>query len=209
MIEIYCGDGKGKTTAAVGLTLRAVGNGIPVLFIQFMKDGSSGEIKMLKEIKNVTVHYPRTFYGFTSAMNEQQKEEMKEQYMEFLGLVEKVFREQKGMQANEYSQGQEHLQARGQAPMQEQVQMKLDITAGTDIRLVVVLDEVIHACNKNLLEGEALLKLIEECPDDTELILTGRNPSESLLEKADYISEIKKCRHPFDQGVPARKGIER
>lgn len=183
MIEIYCGDGKGKTTAAVGLTLRAVGNGIPVLFIQFMKDGSSGEIKMLKEIKNVTVHYPRTFYGFTSAMNEQQKEEMKVQYTEFLGLVEKVF--------------------------QEQVQMKLDITAGTDIRLVVVLDEVIHACNKNLLEGEALLKLIEECPDDTELILTGRNPSESLLEKADYISEIKKRRHPFDQGVLARKGIER
>lgn len=189
MIEVYCGDGKGKTTAAVGLTLRAVGNGIPVLFVQFMKDGSSGEIKMLKEIKNVTVHYPRTFYGFTSAMNEQQKEEMKEQYMEFLGLVEKVFR--------------------GQAPMQEQAQMKLDITAGADIRLVVVLDEVIHACNKNLLEEEALLKLISECPDDTELILTGRNPSERIFQKADYISEIKKRRHPFDQGVPARKGIER
>lgn len=185
MIEIYCGDGKGKTTAAAGLALRAVGNDIPVLFIQFMKDGSSGETKMLKGIKNITVYYPETFYGFTSAMNEQQKEEMKAQYMEFFGLVLEAFREQ------------EHLQSQGDAALQ------------MNIRLLVVLDEVIHACNKNLLEEEALLKLTEECPNDIELVLTGRNPSDKLLQKADYISEVKKRRHPFDWGVPARKGIER
>lgn len=195
MIEIYCGDGKGKTTAAAGLALRAAGNGIPVLFLQFMKDGSSGEIKMLKEIKNVTVRYPEIFYGFTSAMSGQQKEEMKAQYTQFLELASKVLREQKNAQARE--QEQEHLQSQGDAALQ------------MNIRLLVVLDEVIHACNKNLLEEEALLKLTEECPNDIELVLTGRNPSDKLLQKADYISEVKKRRHPFDWGVPARKGIER
>ena len=44
MIQIYHGDGKGKTTAAVGLAVRAVGSGLPVLFVQFLKDDTSGEI---------------------------------------------------------------------------------------------------------------------------------------------------------------------
>lgn len=180
MIEIYCGDGKGKTTAAVGLTLRAAGNGIPVLFIQFMKDGSSGEIKMLKALPGVTVHYPDSFYGFANAMNEQQKEEMRVQYQEFIEMTTRVLEKQKNA----------------------------NLQAERKVSLVVVLDEVIHACNKNLFKEEALIKLLEECPDNTELVLTGRNPSKRLLEKADYISEIEKRRHPFDKGIPARKGIE-
>lgn len=195
MIEIYLGDGKGKTTAAAGLTLRAAGNGIPVLFIQFMKDGSSGEIKMLKELPGVTVHYPDPFYGFASAMNEQQKEEMRVQYKKFLKIAAEALREQK--------------------EIQEKINRKVDAQKRklaepiADIALVIVLDEVIHACNKGLVRETELLKLMEECPDNTEIILTGRSPSDQLLEKADYISEIKKCRHPFDKGVPARKGIEK
>lgn len=175
MIEIYCGNGKGKTTAAVGLALRAAGNEIPVLFIQFMKDGSSGEIRMLETFSNITVCYPNPFYGFASTMNEQQKEEMRAQYQGFLEMA---------------------------------AQMQKDLPAEMKVHMVIVLDEVIHACNKNLLEEKALLKLLEECPDHIELVLTGRNPSKRLLEKADYISEVEKIRHPFDKGVPARKGIE-
>lgn len=184
MIEIYCGDGKGKTTAAVGLALRAAGNEIPVLFIQFMKDGSSGEIRMLETFSNITICYPKPFYGFASTMNEQQKEEMRAQYQGFLEMAAQVLEKQKN------------------------VQVKTDMPTGMELRLVIVLDEVIHACNKNLLEEKELLKLLEECPDHIELVLTGRNPSKRLLEKADYISEIEKLRHPFDKGVPARKGIE-
>lgn len=179
MIEIYCGDGKGKTTAAAGLALRAAGNEIPVLFIQFMKDGSSGEIQMLKELEGVSVYYPKIFYGFADTMNEQQKEEMREQYQELLSVAEEAMEKQKMMHQEE------------------------------QISLLMILDEVIHACNKNLLDEKELLKLIEECPDNIELVLTGRNPSSELLRKADYITEMKKRRHPFDKGIPARKGIER
>lgn len=214
MIEIYCGDGKGKTTAAVGLALRAAGNGIPVLFIQFMKDGSSGEIKMLASLSGVTVCYPRPFYGFTSVMNEQQKEEMRVQYQGFLGMAAQVIGKQKNAQ-EENAHLRKAVQAQEAVRTQEYVQTQVDISQmqkdlpeDRKISLVVVLDEVIHACNKNLLKEEALLKLLEECPDNTELILTGRNPSKRLLEKADYISEIEKRRHPFDKGIPARKGIE-
>lgn len=180
MIEIYCGDGKGKTTAAVGLALRAAGNEIPVLFFQFMKDGSSGEMGMLKKLEGVSVYYPQTFYGFADTMNEQQKEEMRGQYQALLAMAK--------VKVQQTVQG-------GSRQIQ------------TD--LLVILDEVIHACNKNLLDEKELLKLIEECPANIELVLTGRNPSSELLRTADYITEMKKRRHPFDKGIPARKGIER
>lgn len=66
LTHLYYGDGKGKTTAAVGLCIRAAGNGKHVLFIQFMKDDTSGEISILKKIQGVDVfcgHVPRGFYG--------------------------------------------------------------------------------------------------------------------------------------------------
>src|SRR5699024_11892396 len=53
LIHIYCGDGKGKTTAAVGLAVRAAGAGKRVIFTQFFKDGSSSEIKMLETLPGV------------------------------------------------------------------------------------------------------------------------------------------------------------
>ncbi len=55
LIHIYCGDGKGKTTAAAGLAIRCAGGGGKVLFYQFLKDGTSGEINVLKSLDNVEV----------------------------------------------------------------------------------------------------------------------------------------------------------
>ena len=54
-IHIYCGDGKGKTTAAMGLVLRAAGSGKKVLVTQFLKDGSSSELKILRELPDIRV----------------------------------------------------------------------------------------------------------------------------------------------------------
>ena len=45
-------------------------------------------------------------------------------------------------------------------------------------------------------------------PEGLEVVLTGRDPGEELLELADYVTEMKKVKHPYDQGVPARRGIE-
>ena len=87
MLEIYHGDGKGKTTAAVGLALRAAGNGANVIFVQFLKDGSSGELKLLEKESNICVMHADTFYGFTKNMTREQKNEQKESYARLLDDV--------------------------------------------------------------------------------------------------------------------------
>ena len=64
------------------------------------------------------------------------------------------------------------------------------------------------ACNYKLVSEERLLELLKGRPENLEVVLTGRNPSEAVKEAADYISEIQKVKHPFDSGVAAREGIE-
>lgn len=172
MLEIYCGNGKGKTTAAVGLSVRAAGHQIKVLFIQFMKNDTSGEITILKSLPTVRVLHSDIFYGFVKNMNLQQREEMKKQYTQLLKEAEKEVR-----------------------------------TAGKK-EMVIVLDEVIHACNYKLLDEQKLCRFLDQCPNNIEVVLTGREPSEQLQKRADYISNIRKEKHPYDKGILARKGIE-
>ena len=73
---------------------------------------------------------------------------------------------------------------------------------------LLVLDEVISACNHGAVPEEALLEFLQNKPENLEVVLTGQNPSEALLAQADYVTEMKKVKHPFDRGVLARKGIE-
>ena len=74
---------------------------------------------------------------------------------------------------------------------------------------LLVLDEVIGACSTKLLDEKLLLDFLKNKPKHLEVVMTGRNPSEALLEMADYVSEICKRKHPFDRGIPAREGIEK
>ena len=76
LIHIYCGDGKGKTTAAVGLALRAAGQGMKVHFIQFLKGSETGEINILKHIKGITVARCDRNYGFYNTMSDKDKTEI-------------------------------------------------------------------------------------------------------------------------------------
>ena len=71
-LQIYCGDGKGKTTASVGLAVRAAGTGMKVYFCQVMKDGRSGEVEMLKKL-GVNYHCCGERLGFFWNMTEEQK----------------------------------------------------------------------------------------------------------------------------------------
>ena len=73
MIQLYCGDGKGKTTAAVGAAVRAAGNDRNVIFAQFMKGRASGERRILNEISHVKVLQSDEDFGFFSGMSESQK----------------------------------------------------------------------------------------------------------------------------------------
>lgn len=87
LIHIYCGDGKGKTTAAVGLAVRAAGAGKKVLFTQFFKNGSSSEIGMLKTIGNITTMHCPTSHGLFFRMNDREKAQAKLDYTQLLSDV--------------------------------------------------------------------------------------------------------------------------
>ena len=73
---------------------------------------------------------------------------------------------------------------------------------------LLVLDESMSACTTGVVEEGMLLRFLREKPEALEVVLTGRNPSNALCEAADYVTEMCKRKHPFDQGIPAREGIE-
>lgn len=190
MIEIYHGDGKGKTTAAIGLAIRAAGCGIPVIFAQFLKNDRSGEIEVLKTIPQISVLHPDKFYGFVNKMTDEQKSETRKECLMLIKKITEILCEIKSKKAS-------------------------SCECGTDVDVIVVLDEVIHACNYGLLDEKEIFLLINdysaganESIINAEFVLTGRNPSKSFVDRADYISEIKKIKHPFDDGIPSRKGVE-
>lgn len=167
LIHLYCGDGKGKTTAAVGLAVRMAGAGKQVVFSQFFKDGSSSEIRALQKL-GVRVMNCETVSGWFSRMTPEEKNKVREDYSRFL---EEVF------------------EAAKQADL-------------------LVLDEVIFACGNNTIRESRLTELLKDRPEGLEVVLTGRNPSESLVDTADYVTQMAKQKHPYDKGISARHGIE-
>ena len=74
---------------------------------------------------------------------------------------------------------------------------------------VLFLDEAVYAIGAGLLDESLILEFLKNKPPHLEVILTGQGPSKALIDAADYVSEIKKLKHPFDHGMSARKGIER
>ena len=168
LIHIYCGDGKGKTTAAVGLAVRAAGAGKQVIFTQFFKDGSSSEIQCLNRLEHITTIHCKTPHGLFFRMNDAQKMQA----------------------ATDYSQLLQHA---------------LDAAKSADL---LILDEIISACNHKTVQEQIIVDFLRQKPENLEVVLTGRNPSEQLLQLADYVTEMRKIKHPFEQGIAARKGIE-
>lgn len=189
MIQIYHGDGKGKTTAAAGLAVRAAGNKMPVLFVQFLKDDTSGEIAMLRKLGIETLH-PSVFYGFVSRMNERELAETRSDCGDMLQRVNTWIRA--------------HILFAETGANEASEALPEDKTP----QAVVVLDEILHAVKYGLAAQEVLIELLQEYQAEVEFVLTGRNPSTELLDLADYVTEMKKQKHPYDQGVFARKGIE-
>ena len=169
LIHIYCGDGKGKTTAAAGLAVRCAGAGKKVIFAQMIKPGDSSEIKVLENIPQVTVRCCDTVRGWVRDMGADEKAKLKSDLDAFL---ERLFEE----------------------------------AADADL---LVLDESVNACRLGVLDEEKLLGLLGKRPSRLEVVLTGRGPSEALLEIADYVTEMKKIKHPLDRGIGARVGIEK
>lgn len=179
LIHIYCGSGKGKTTAAAGLSIRAAGRGIPVIFAQFLKGDTSGEIRVLERLETVTVMHAPICYGFTFRMSGEEKESAKKEY-------EQLFERACG-RAGEIA-GTEGDKK--------------------EVRCLLVLDEVVAVCSTGLLDSGKVTRWLKEKPAGLEVVLTGRDPDPEWRELADYVSEIIAEKHPYSEGVTAREGIE-
>lgn len=167
-VHVITGPGKGKTTAAFGLAMRAAGHGLKVSVVQFMKTGeTTGEVVAAEQLKNVRVAQFGTgqFVGAGSISAKDRKSAAK---------------------AVEY--------ARKQA-----TSGKCDL---------LVLDEVNVAVFFGLVTAKEIIDLLEERTDGMEAVLTGRNAPEEFIQYADYVSYIDTVKHPYDEGAPARKGIE-
>ena len=163
LIHIYTGDGKGKTTSAVGCAVRAAGAGLKVMFVQLFKDGTSSELKILKQLDGVCVKV-LPLNHFTWEMTQS---EVKEYAKSAIALISE------------------------------------NICLGYDL---LIIDEFFALMTADGLTESTLSDIILR--RDCELILTGRNAPKSFLKLADYVSDIQCVKHPFERGVPARKGIE-
>lgn len=170
LVHLYHGDGKGKTTASMGLALRAAGRGNRVLIVQFLKERPTGEVLALEGLPGVRVLRGKSSGKFFYQMDEGEREE---------------------------------THRRQQALFSEAVQAAQEGRCD-----LLVLDEALDACNMGLIDSTALCLFLRNKPAAVEIVLTGRNPAEELIDIADYVSFIQKQKHPYEAGVKAREGIE-
>jgi cob(I)alamin adenosyltransferase len=169
LVQVYTGNGKGKTTAALGLGLRAAGHGLKVHMIQFMKGGGP--------------------YGEHTAA---------ERLAPWLRISPTG-------QAGWVKKGAPDPEDRREAERA----LELARQALAENYDLVILDEANGAVDFGLVSVEELLALIAMKPAAVELVLTGRNAHERILEAADLVSEMREVKHYYRQGIGFRAGIER
>ncbi len=169
-IQIYTGKGKGKTTAALGLALRAAGHGLKTYIGQFLKGQKYGELDSIKKLSPLISIEQFGRDTFVHVSQNPDKED-----------IEKA---NQGLQAC----------------------LKTMLSGLYDI---IILDEVNVALYFKLIKEKDILAFLERKPKNIEVILTGRYAPESLLAKADLVTEMKEIKHYYSAGTKARDGIER
>ena len=167
LIQVYFGNGKGKTTAALGQALRAAGRGKKVLIVQFMKKWDYGELHSIRLIPQITI---KTF-GTRDFVYKGKAKEI--DYQE----ARKAFTEGvRGVQNGQYD--------------------------------IVIFDELNMAIDFELLDLQQVLDFLEEKSERVEVIITGRNAPQAIIDKADLVTEMCEIKHPYQKGILARIGIE-
>jgi cob(I)alamin adenosyltransferase len=168
LVQVYTGNGKGKTSAAFGLALRAIGRGLKVHVIQFIKGGFDyGESHVAERLDNLTLKaFGRGKFIVT-----------KPPPKDDLRLAREAF------------------------------ELAKRVVTSTNYD-VVILDEINVAIDLGMLDLQEVIDLVRNKPNSVELVLTGRNAPKAIIEAADLVTEMKEVKHPFQQGIPPRKGIE-
>ncbi len=168
-IQIYTGNGKGKTTASLGLAFRAAGAGLKSIIIQFMKGQKTSEV--------FSTEYMQSFMTI-------------EQY----GLEEFILPEKSDISP--------HKDEAHKALVRAQSALKNDEFD------IIILDEIITALFFTLISLDDILLLMKNKQDSKELILTGRQAPQEIIDRADLVTEMKEIKHYYNLGVQSRKGIE-
>jgi cob(I)alamin adenosyltransferase len=168
LVHVYTGEGKGKTTAALGLALRSWGHGLRVCIIQFMKHGEDyGEVQALRRLEGIDL------YQFGSD--------------HFI---------------DENSRNPEDIELAHRA-----LKLAKDVLCCQDYD-VVILDEINMAMYFGLIPVEGVLDALHCRTPGVEVVLTGRNAPNAILDEADLITQMVAMKHPYESGVMARKGVE-
>ncbi|NES83361.1 MAG: cob(I)yrinic acid a,c-diamide adenosyltransferase [Moorea sp. SIO2B7] len=169
LIIVNTGNGKGKTTAALGMVLRSIGHGYRVAIVQFIKGAWEPAEKAVLSRWEDQLEFHAMGEGFTWETQDRERD------------IEKA---------------------------QEAWEKALEFIRNPDFKLVL-LDEVNVALKLGYLEVETVLAGLEEKPEDSHVILTGRGAPAPLIEKADLVTEMTLIKHPLkEQGVKAQPGIE-
>jgi cob(I)alamin adenosyltransferase len=170
LLIVFTGNGKGKTTASLGMALRTIGHGHKVAIIQFIKGGwDTGEKKALKNLSS-NISWHSLGEGFTWETQNRIRDEK---------LV------------------------------QEAWQLAKDYIKDESYKLII-LDEINIATKLGYLTSEEIITFIKSLNKrKNHIVLTGRGASESIINYADLVTEMKLIRHPFkEQGIKAQKCVE-
>jgi cob(I)alamin adenosyltransferase len=169
-IHIYTGNGKGKTTAALGLAIRAAGHGYKTFIGQFLKGQEYGEILYLEKQSS---HIKIEQFGRKGFVHVSENPDLEDIQRAKSGLKKCL----KAMLSNEYR--------------------------------IIILDEINVALHFNLLTEEDVHKFLDRKPEYIEVVLTGRHAPDSLIDRADLVTEMREIKHYYSQGIRARDGIEK
>jgi cob(I)alamin adenosyltransferase len=168
-VQVYTGDGKGKTTASLGLVCRAAGYGHRSSIVSFLKgDPNYGELRFIRE------HMPMVEYHLAGRMS----------------FVDPADPDPEDV-----------------AIAAEGMRIACEAIASGDFH-VVVLDEVNVAVQLGLVDEDELIAVLDGRPEHVEVVLTGRDASERIKERADLVTEMRMVKHFYEAGIPARRGIE-
>ena len=200
MIEIYHGNGKGKTSAAVGAAVRAAGYGVPVVFCEFLKDGFSGEVSVLEKIPGIFVILPEFLPDTEKLLSKEDEARLRAENANMLKKAIRLMTMLLKQQPSRKAMAKQRMEEIGVVKIRQRE---------AEIKALFVFDEVLDAVNLNLMDRIGLLRFLSELPIDVEVILTGQDPDVSFLSMADYVTNMVKERHPSDFGQDARWGVEK
>ena len=184
LVHVLTGDGNGKTTSAIGISVRASGRGMKVAFVQFLKGGLSSELSQLEKLGVTIVSGTK----FCPNQNDHQAQLHEKGFMVFCKGCFVVNDEDKKLVRAAFARA-------------------LDFCKSGDYGLVV-LDEIFWAIKEGLVSEAEVIALIKAKAPSCELILTGRGSTQAIEDVSDYVSSIQKKKHPFDKGVLSRSGVD-